>query len=112
MRVVLSKHIVCMAYRPLVRRGIAHPEAVEAVMTAARLLWGTDGVRDDTDEDYKALDRRSWDRYGTDTEDEAVLRCAEAHTAGIVTDDQDFAGNLRDRKVPSWSLDGFLDALP
>ena len=46
---------------------------------------GVDGLRDDTDEDYKALGRRALDRGGT--------------------------GYLSDRKVPSWSLDGFLDAL-
>ncbi len=111
LRVVFSKHIVRMAYRPLVRRGITDPKAADAVLVAARLLLGPDGLQDDTDEDYRALDRRSWTRYGTDAEDEAVLRCAEAHTAGIVTDDQDFASYLRDRKVPNWSLDGFLDAL-
>ena len=111
LRVVLSKHIVRMAYRPLVRRGITDPKAADAVLVAARLLLGPDGLQDDTDEDYRALDRRSWTRYGTDAEDEAVLRCAEAHTAGIVTDDRDFASYLRDRKVPNWSLDGFLDAL-
>lgn len=107
-RVVLSKHIVRMARQPLVRRGIAPAKATEAVLAAARLLLGSDGLRDDTDEDYKALSRRSWARCGTDAEDEAVLRCAEAYGAGILTNDRPFASYLSDRLVAHWSLDEFV----
>ena len=111
LRVVLSKHIVRMAYRPLVRRGVPHAKAVDSIVAAARLMLGNDGLRDGADEDYKALGWRAWTRYGTDAEDEAVLRCAEDHTARILTNDREFAGYLDDRKVGNWSLDGFLDVL-
>lgn len=110
-RVVLSKHIMEQARKALVQEGRAPEDAVRLAIQAARIVLGPDGVYDETDEDYKELSRRAWARLGTDAEDEAVLRCAEAHDAAILTRDRDFASYLDDRKVAHWSLNEFLNSV-
>ena len=105
-RPVLSWHIVTVA-RGAVARYLGAEQADRMVVLAFKRLMARHGTYDPTVEDYQALARRCWARCGTDTEDEAVLACAERHHAAVVTNDADFRQYLGDLKVAAWSVATF-----
>ena len=64
---------------------------------------------DPTEEDYALLARRSWYRGGTGKWDEAVLACAERHSAAILTRDQRFHEYVSQRTdVTAWLPQEFV----
>lgn len=109
-RPVLTRHIVFTA-ETVLNRELANPEtAAKALRFAVSRLTGKGGVYDSTEEDYKALSRRSWVRFGTDTEDEAIVAASERHHAAILTEDKDLRQYLGDRKIAHWSLTELVSA--
>lgn len=109
-RSVVTKHIVDTA-RTVLRRKVADEAQVErALGFALKRLLSRSGLYDDTVEDYTVLAKRSWVRYGTDTEDEAIVAAAERHRAAVLTEDKDLRQYLGDRKIAAWSMQSLLAA--
>ncbi|MCP4794233.1 MAG: PIN domain-containing protein [Actinomycetia bacterium] len=105
-RPVISRHIAEVTATVL-RRSMPEESARTGLNYLGAWLRSVGGHVDTSKEDYQELSQRCWKRFGTDTEDEAVLACAERNEAAVVTNDRDFAQYLGDRKITSWSLDSF-----
>lgn len=104
---VISRHIVDVA-RTVLRRKMNDSQIERVLQVVLRRILVRNGILDDTVEDYRALSQLSWARCGTDTEDEAIVACAERFNAGVITADKELRQYLTARKFPSWSIDEFV----
>lgn len=107
-RPVVSRHIAKVSRTVLLRKGLTDSEIDAGLRFVVSRVHATGGTLERADEDYKALSRRAWARHGTDTEDEAVLACAERNAAAVLTDDREFRQYLGDRKVACFSATEFI----
>lgn len=104
---VISRHIVDVA-RTVLRRRMDALQLESVLKVALRRILVRNGIFDATVEDYRALSRLCWARGGTDTEDEAVVACAERKNAGVITEDKELLTYLNGRKIPCWSIKEFV----
>ena len=108
-RPVVSLHIVNVARTKLAEKYVGEAQADKLLTRTLNVLKTKGLVFDSTKEDYPALNLQCRSRFGTDTEDEAVVACAERKHASLVTNDRDLRSYMRQtRIVETWSLSEYV----